>query len=277
MDSCNILIVDDTIENLEIIISIIEEYHPEYNIYQADSGKTALKILDRVTPDIILTDWDMPGMSGIEFISTLQESDSKINIPAIIVTGVMLQPNDLKTAIEAGAVDYIRKPVNAVELLARMHSAITIAKHNKQLIREKENVIIENVIFTNEVNNFLVKLRSNINDIKKNAADVESTVNKMAGVLKDLDEKIKGNGWQKYTKAYNSLHPKFKKRVLSKHPDLTPNELELTEMIRLGLSTKELAGMMFISPDSMRVSRSRLRKKLMLTSDQNLQSYLYSV
>ena len=277
MDSCNILIVDDTIENLEIIISIIEEYHPEHNIYQADSGKTALKILDRVTPDIILTDWDMPGMSGIEFISTLQESNSTRNIPVIIVTGVMLQPNDLKTAIEAGAVDYIRKPVNAVELLARMHSAITIAKYNKQLISEKESAIIENVIFTNEVNNFLVKLRSNINDIKKNAADVESIVDEMSGVLKDLDEKIKGNGWQKYTKAYNSLHPKFKKRVLSRHPDLTPNELELTEMIRLGLSTKELAGMMFISPDSMRVSRSRLRKKLMLTSDQNLQSYLYSV
>ena len=277
MTSYKILIVDDIIENLEIIISIIEEYHPEYNIYQANSGKIALRILDNLTPDIMLTDWEMPGMSGIELIRAMQESPATRNIPAIIVTGVMLQPDDLKTATEAGAVDYIRKPVNAVELLARMHSAITIAENQKQLVKEKENAIIENIIFTNEVNHFLEKLRSNINEVKNNITDDQVKNSNLSHIITDLDDKIKGTGWQKYTKAYNRLHPKFKKRILTVHPDLTPNELELTEMIRLGLSTKELAGLMFIAPESMRVSRSRLRKKLMLTPEQNLQSYLYSV
>ncbi len=277
MTSYKILIVDDIIENLEIIISIIEEYHPEYNIYQADSGKIALRVMDSITPDILLTDWDMPEMSGIELIRAMQESTATYNIPAIIVTGVMLQPNDLKTATEAGAVDYIRKPVNAVELLARMHSAITIAENHKQLIKEKERAIIENIIFSNEVNNYLSKLRININETINNIANNEAATINLSEVLYDLDGKIRGNGWQKYTKVYNSLHPKFKKQVLKVHPDLTPTELELTEMIRLGLSTKELAGLMFITPESMRVSRSRLRKKLNLIPEQNLQSYLCSV
>lgn len=277
MMNYKILVVDDVLENLEIVISIIEEHHPEYSIYQANSGKTALKVLDSVTPDILLTDWDMPGMSGIELIRAMKESPATCNIPAIIVTGVMLQPEDLKTAIEAGAVDYIRKPVNAVELLARMNSAITISENHKQLIKEKESAIIENVIFTNEVNNYLEKFRSNIQEIKNNCKNDETVVNNLSEIIIDLDDKIKGTGWQKYTKAYNRLHPKFKKRVLDIHPDLTPTELELTEMIRLGLSTKELAGLMFIAPESMRVSRSRLRKKLMLDPEQNLQTYLSSV
>ena len=276
MNSYNILIVDDVIENLEIIISIIEEYYPEYNIYQADSGKTALRVLARVTPDVILTDWDMPEMSGIDLILALQESAITYNIPVIIVTGVMLQPDDLKTATEAGAVDYIRKPVIAVELLARMHSAITIANNHKQLIKEKESAIIKNVVFTNEVNNYLSKLRANISEAKNSITDKDAVIN-LSKVLNDLDGKIKGSGWQKYTKTYNSLHPKFKKRVLMVHPDLTPKELELSEMIRLGLDTKELAGLMFVTQESMRVSRSRLRKKLKLQTAQNLQSYLYSV
>ena len=277
MTNYKILIVDDIVENLEVIISIIEDFHPEYDIYQANSGKIALNVMDRVSPDILLTDWDMPGMSGVALIREMQESSATRNIPAIIVTGVMLQPKDLKVATEAGAVDYIRKPVNAVELLARMHSAITIAENHKKLIKEKENVIIENIIFNNEVNNYLSKLRTSIRESMNNISGGEAFDSSLLKVLDDLDKKIKGKGWQKYTKAYNSLYPKFKKQILQDHPDLTPTELELSEMIRLGLSTKELAGLMFITPESMRVSRSRLRKKLNLISEQNLQSYLCSV
>jgi len=62
--------------------------------------------------------------------------------------------------------------------------------------------------------------------------------------------------------------------LLKIHPDLTPAEIKLAEMIRLGLNSKQLAGIMFISPESLRVSRTRLRNKLKLHPGQNLESYL---
>ena len=78
-----ILIIDDLIENLKTINAIFEEYRPEYNILQTNSANAALKILNRNIPDIIITDWDMPGMNGIEFIVKLK---SRKRVPNIFVT-----------------------------------------------------------------------------------------------------------------------------------------------------------------------------------------------
>jgi response regulator RpfG family c-di-GMP phosphodiesterase/DNA-binding CsgD family transcriptional regulator len=277
MKSYKILIVDDSIQNLKTMVSIIEKYHPSYLIYQANSGRTALRVLQQTTPDIILTDWEMPDTNGIELLQILKNDASTRNIPAIIVTGVMVSSEDLKTAIEAGAMDYIRKPIVAVELLARMHSALTIAEDRKQIIKEKESKIIENVVFTNEVNNFLEKLLLSAIKIDNLSAERQEINKTLSEIVKTIENRLKGHGWQKYSNDYDKLHPAFQKRLLISHPSLTPAELKLATMIRLGLSIKELAGLMFVSPESMRVSRSRLRKKLGLSSEQNLQTYLSAI
>ncbi len=277
MKNYKILIVDDSIHNLKTIVAIIEKHHPTYLIYQANSGKTALRIMERVTPDIILTDWEMPEINGIELLQILKKDSSTQHIPAIIVSGVMVSPEDLETAIEAGAIDYIRKPVNAIELLARMHSALTIADERKQLIKEKESKIIENVIFTNEVNNFLEKLLLSTKNINKLSAEHQLTKEGFSEMVETIETRLKGHGWQKFSNDYDKLHPAFQKRLLIAHPSLTPAELKLSTMIRLGLGTKELAGLLFVTPESMRVARSRLRKKLGLSSEQNLQTYLSAI
>ncbi|NOX45582.1 MAG: response regulator transcription factor [Chlorobi bacterium] len=277
MTKNKILVVDDVIESLRTIISIIEKYHPEYIIYQANNGQSALTAMENITPDIIVSDWEMPEMNGIELIQSLKKSPALMHIPIIIATGVMLSDEDLKTALDAGAMDYLRKPINPVELVARMHSAITIAQYQKKLIKEKESKILENAIFTTRVNRFLGKASSSIKEIIETGGNKAIMEKGLAEIAFKIDEKLKGNGWQKFTIAYNKLHPGFEQRLLTLHPLLNPTELKLSALIRLGLSVKELSALMFVTTESMKVFRSRLRKKLELQTGQNLQSYLCSV
>ena len=272
-----ILIVDDVIENLKTVFSIIEKHHPEYIIYQANNGKKALELIENVTPDLILTDWEMPEMSGIELLQILQQQETTKHIPVIIVTGIMITADDLKMAMNNGASDYVRKPIVEIELLARMHSAIRIAENYKYLINEKEKKIVDNVLLTNEINNFLSNIAQCFKDFKNNVESNQDIVENISEIIAKIEQKIQYKNWQRYTKAYSKLNPELARRLLKRHPSLTPVEIELAGMIRLGLRSKELAELMFVKPESMRVSRSRLRKRLGLNANQNLETYLLSI
>ena len=117
MQTYKILIVDDEIEHLESIIEIIEETDMPYSILQACTGDIALIITEKEIPDLIITDWEMPGMNGIELIKLIKKNEKTRDIPIIMCTGVMTDSKNLETALQAGAVDYIRKPIDKIELI----------------------------------------------------------------------------------------------------------------------------------------------------------------
>jgi len=162
-------------------------------------------------------------------------------------------------------------------MLSRMHAALTIAEKHRQLIKEKENKIMEHVLFANDVNAFLKKLRKKTEGLMQSTGQKTDTHAAAEEILQQINQKLQGSGWQKFTKAYNNLYPDFTKRLLRLHPSLTPGEIELCEMTRLGLSTKEVSDLLFITPQSLFVSRSRLRKKLNIDTEQNLRTYLASI
>ena len=274
MTSHKILIVDDTIDSLKVIISIIKKHFPKCMIYQAKSGKSALNVLKDIKPDIVLTDWDMPEMNGIELTRTLHGNILTENIPVIITSGVMLSPEDLKEALGAGAVDYIRKPINATELVARVNSAIELAESKKDIIKEKERKMVESAVLTNHINHFLQKLSLLINKTDNDTCNLKEFKNDLTILISKIDDKITDDGWKAFSKSFNTLHPHFEKKLLEKHSSLTPSEIKISILSRLGLSLKELSGLLHVTPESIRVSRSRLRKKLELDSKQNLQAYL---
>ena len=143
--STRILIVDDQKDNLETIVKFIEEDNQPYEILQALNVDLALKISKSELPDIIITDWEMPEKDGIDFIRELKKIPELSEIPVIMCTGVMLTSFDLKTALDAGAVDYIRKPIDKVELLARINSVLRLAKSYNQI---KELDIAKDRIFS---------------------------------------------------------------------------------------------------------------------------------
>ena len=131
-----ILIVDDQPENLQAIATLLKESHCSFEIMKAPNGSIALKLIEKKIPDLIITDWEMPVMDGIEFIKQLRKDIITVDIPVIMCTGVMLTSENLQTALQAGASDYIRKPVDKIELIARTSSMLQLSD-SKQRIKEQ--------------------------------------------------------------------------------------------------------------------------------------------
>jgi len=129
-----ILVVDDKPDNLKIIVDFLKESSSFYTILKAPNGKIACKLAEKKLPDLIITDWEMPEMDGIETIKYLKAKQTTKDIPIIMATGVMTSVKNLETALEAGAIDYIRKPIDKIELIARVNSSLKLSESYKEII-----------------------------------------------------------------------------------------------------------------------------------------------
>ena len=118
-----ILIVDDTLLNVRILTDILEAEN--YKVFSVDNGFPVLDMARSIRPDVILLDIMMPGMDGFEVCSILKSNHDVKDIPVIMVTA-RTQGNDLKKALEMGAFDYIKKPIDEVEVIARIQSALRL-------------------------------------------------------------------------------------------------------------------------------------------------------
>jgi DNA-binding NarL/FixJ family response regulator len=112
-----VLVVDDSPESLSLINDILD--NSGFTVLVALEGQQALNIAANITPDIILLDAIMPNMDGFETCRRLKGSRELSHIPVIFMTGLSDTESTVK-GLEAGGVDYIQKPVNGSELLARM-------------------------------------------------------------------------------------------------------------------------------------------------------------
>ena len=121
-DAC-ILIVDDTIKNLQLLGTILEQ--EGYQINVAQNGVQALDIAEKVHPDLILLDVMMPKMDGLEACKLLKEKDGLADIPVVFLTA-RTETGDIVKGFELGAVDYVTKPFNATELLVRVRTHLSV-------------------------------------------------------------------------------------------------------------------------------------------------------
>ncbi|MBF0462597.1 MAG: response regulator [Magnetococcales bacterium] len=128
----NLLAVDDMPENLDILVSSLSDL---YHVQGATSGETALKIVARHKPDLILLDVMMPGIDGFETCRRLKKNKETADIPVIFVTSLH-EVKDERVGFAAGGVDYINKPSVPSILLARVktHLELSEARRNIQNI-----------------------------------------------------------------------------------------------------------------------------------------------
>jgi DNA-binding CsgD family transcriptional regulator len=122
----------------------------------------------------------------------------------------------------------------------------------------------------------IIKKNEFLNTIKQ-----ELTSNGNSGipkVIKFIDKNLNNtDDWKMFQEAFNNADKKFLKKIKSKHPELTPNDLRLCAYLRLNLSSKEIAPLLNISPRSVEVKRYRLRKKINLPHDANLTNYILEI
>ncbi|MBT9312438.1 response regulator [Leptothoe kymatousa] len=149
----NILLVDDTPQNLELLLEVL--LGQGYKVRCAISGPLALKTIDAAPPDLILLDINMPDMDGYRVCQTLKSNERFQQIPVIFISALGETIDKIK-AFEVGGVDYVTKPFQIDEVLARIktHLALTAAQaeiknlneHLEQRVAERTTQLQENLV-----------------------------------------------------------------------------------------------------------------------------------
>ena len=136
----NILVVDDTPQNLKLLSSMLEEYG--FNVRCAINGSLAVGTARSGWSDLILLDINMPEMDGYEVCKSLKSDNGTSEIP-IIFLSASDNIDDKKRAFSVGGVDYISKPFQVDEVLARLRTHLQIRELQKSLERKVEERTIQ--------------------------------------------------------------------------------------------------------------------------------------
>ncbi len=278
MDRYKVFIIDDNVDNLKTFINIFEEYCPQYDIFQTNNSKNAVEIASKVKPNLVVTDWDMPNCTGIDVIKQLKEQKETQQIPVIMATGVHITSNDLQEALEAGAIDFIRKPIDPIELVARTHSALMVFEFQRQVIETKDQELTESSLYlvkSNEFNEDITKQLNNLQELINKNENIQAK-NLLKSIISSFNCRIQEDSWYRFNLSFDKVHKDFNKNLLDNFSDLTSTDLKLCAFIRLGMNNKDIASVLNQNPDSIKVSRSRLRKKLNIDQSQNLETFLAS-
>ncbi|MDI9257182.1 hypothetical protein [Flavobacterium sedimenticola] len=169
-----------------------------------------------------------------------------------------------------------------------------INKRDKQLLKTKEELVLlmeeqkrlKEQQFQNDIEHKESQLSAiTIQMIEKNEIldEIKNIIGKKVpnaeAELKKLVSKytIQENNWRDFEYYFESVNKNFYTRLKQKYPDISANDLKICALIKLNLSIKEMASILNISPDSVKTARHRLRKKLQLTTEENLTDFILSV
>ena len=128
--SVTVLVVDDMAANRSVLCRQLELH--KYGVISVDSGEAALELLTRTRPDIVLLDYMMPNMNGIEVLRRLRANPATVDLPVIMVTA-RAENQATVEALEAGADDYVTKPIDFSVLRARIDSHLQKQGHASAL------------------------------------------------------------------------------------------------------------------------------------------------
>lgn len=194
-----ILIIDDDINFIEYLNRKLKKENFEVSF--TNSGNDAINFIKKEIPDLILLDIMMPEISGIEICKNIISEPQISNIPVIFITG-KISPEDVQAGFQAGAYDYIKKPIDSLEFLARIRAALKFKEAQKLIIEtERLKTFAATVVTANHkikqpltlINLSLSAIKREISKdeisseaIMKRLSYIENAVNEINDVLKQL-------------------------------------------------------------------------------------------
>ncbi|WP_416671720.1 GGDEF domain-containing response regulator [Egbenema bharatensis] len=141
----NILVVDDTLANVQLLSHMLAEYG--YKVRKVLSGPMALMGIQTAPPDLIILDVNMPEMNGYEVCQQIKANEATQNIPVIFISALDEVTDKIK-AFAAGGVDYITKPFQVAEVLVRVEHQLMLRDLQQQL--REQNVLLQRKIYEHE-------------------------------------------------------------------------------------------------------------------------------
>jgi diguanylate cyclase len=177
MNNQSILIVDDEPRNFDVIEAFLNEY--DYELNYASSGQEALESLEIFEIDLILLDVMMPEMDGIEVCEHIKSIPKYRPIPIIMVTALTAK-EDLAQCLNAGANDFISKPVNALELRARVQSMLRMKQQYDalQISLNRQSVLEAEKRALLEVHNMELERQANEANLRANTDGLTQVYNR---------------------------------------------------------------------------------------------------
>jgi putative two-component system response regulator len=152
-----ILIIDDQVQNIELLEAYLA---PEcYEIIKAFNGKDAVNIIAANQIDLVLLDIMMPGIDGFEVIRRVRQGEKNRLLPIILVTALKEKEDRVK-GIEAGCDDFISKPVDKLELLARVHSLLKVKAYNDLMLNYRTELESEVTARTEQLKQALQRIKT---------------------------------------------------------------------------------------------------------------------
>lgn len=398
-----LLIVDDEPLNISLLTEMLGRN--AFTYFRAFNGEECLATSRAERPDLIILDWQMPLMDGLEALRHLKASEDTSDIPVLMVTGVMNSPEDLVVAMEEGAVDFLRKPFDRLELNARVRNMLLLSDSIRDLkekycIIESSNKLIQSLFkgvphplvyynldgqilqcnslfeeltgvpatrltgtmiyryFSAEQSSFhfqqdvemialgsgrsyegflgddqrefifskdllsdfrgkhvgIISVMTDVSEIKRSHAEliegkkrelvssalrlihISEINNNLITELEKINRYASVEGreligqmiqrnkitaaesvWQDFEARFENVYELFYNRLQEKCPDLTPGERKLCALLRLNISSKDIAAITFQNPQSVDMARYRLRKKLNLNPEDNLVDFLLKI
>ncbi len=195
-----ILVVDDNPKNIQVLGTILRE--AGYLVGFAMDGHQAMDVLkDNSEYDLVLMDVDMPVMDGFETCKAIRKFEHFSNMPIIFLTAHSETDNVIR-GFATGAQDYVAKPFNSYELLARVHTHLQL-KHRTEQISEMNNVLEErvaertrNLKEANEKLFLLDKAKSDV--LALIAHEMRTPLNSIVGVAEMLNKEISGTEYGEF-------------------------------------------------------------------------------
>lgn len=187
-----ILIVDDNLKNLKLLKGILQS-EGKYTLFTAETGESALELVKEKLPDLVLLDIMMPGMDGYEVTQLIKARPETEKIPIILVTALDGEEDKIK-GMDAGAEEFLTKPVKAIEILTRVDSMLKLKRYRDQLdIRSQSRNQLHEIDDTSAVpsvenrSSKILVVEDNEKDLKLLMSHLEQTFDRVDTVRSGLE------------------------------------------------------------------------------------------
>jgi response regulator RpfG family c-di-GMP phosphodiesterase len=230
----------------------------------------------------------------------LKASEETKSIPVIMVTGTHGETEKLKEALDAGAIDFVSKPYNAVELIARINSQLRHVETFRRLLeqqeiinqQEKDLTDKEKKLLEQDLDHYQKQLTMQTINMVQNSEFLHSvlsdlktifpfTTSEGKSVLNSIEFRIndKSNDhiWKEFEFCFEKVYHDFYKKLNEKLPEISQREQRLCAFLKLNMSTKEIAAITFQTPNSIDVAKHRLRKKTGIENDEDFAKFLMNL